>query len=229
MAMILSEKQKSDFKPIEEGTYVAVCCHLVDIGDHYSEQYDKTQHKCLINWELFDAGTVTVNEQEVNRTISNRYTMSFSSKSTLRKDLRAWRGREFTDEELKRFDLKNILGAYCQLGIIHKTGSNGNTYSNVASIMSLPKSFPRPEQTNTTLYWDFEESEIGDNVWQLLPEWIRNVIEESETYQFITTNAPGHLSEARRSEIVEYRSFKAYRAANGDFPVQTDEDEELPF
>jgi hypothetical protein len=95
--------------------------------------------------------------------------------------------------------------------------------------MSLPKSFPRPEQTNTTLYWDFEESEIGDNVWQLLPEWIRNVIEESETYQFITTNAPGHLSEARRNEIKEYRSFKAYRAANGDFPVQTDEDDELPF
>ena len=43
MAMILSENQKSDYKPIDEGTYVAVCCHLIDIGDHYSEQYDKSQ------------------------------------------------------------------------------------------------------------------------------------------------------------------------------------------
>ena len=56
MAMILSENQKSDYKPIDEGTYVAVCCHLIDIGDHYSEQYDKSQHKCLVNFELFDAG-----------------------------------------------------------------------------------------------------------------------------------------------------------------------------
>lgn len=228
MAMILSEKQKSDFKPVEEGTYVAVCCNLIDIGDHYSEQYDKTQHKCLINFELFDAGTVTVDDREVNRTLSNRYTMSFSNKSTLRKDLRAWRGREFTDEELKRFDLKNILGAYCQLGIIHKTGNNGNTYANIASIMALPKSFPKPEQTNTMLYWDFEESEIGDSCWQQLPEWVRKVIEDSETYQFIVEGKPGHLTAARREEIEGYRSFKTYRAGCSDLPL-ADDDEDLPF
>jgi hypothetical protein len=229
MAMILSETQKSDFKPIEEGPYVAVCCHLIDIGDHYSEQYDKTQHKCLINFELFDAGTVKVDDREVNRTLSNRYTMSFSNKSTLRKDLRAWRGREFTDEELKRFDLKNILGAYCQLGIIHRSSSTGSTYANIASIMALPKSFPKPEQTNTALYWDFEESEIGDSVWNLLPEWIRTVIEGSETYKFITEGNPGHLSDVRRAEIMEYKSFKTYRAANSDLPYMTGDDEELPF
>lgn len=228
MAMILSENQKSDYKPIDEGTYVAVCCHLIDIGDHYSEQYDKSQHKCLVNFELFDAGTVQVDDREVNRTLSSRYTMSFNKKSTLRKDLRAWRGREFTDEELKRFDLKNILGAYCQLGIIHQTSGNGNIYANIASIMSLPKGFAKPEQTNTMLYWDFEESEIGDSVWQLIPEWVRKIIEESETYQFITTGNPGHLSEVRRAEIMEYQSFKTYRTGCSDLPYANDDDD-CPF
>lgn len=228
MAMILSENQKSDFKPIEEGVYIAVCCGLVDIGDHYSEQYDKVQRKCQIIWELFGAGTIPSGDAETNRTLSNRYTMSFSNKSTLRKDLRAWRGREFTDEELKRFDLKNILGAYCQLQITHTT-SNGNTYANVSGIMSLSKGMPKPDQTNTSIYWDFEESEIGDSVWQLIPEWLRNVIAASETYKFITTGDPGHLSESRRQEIMEYQSFKAYRAVNGDFPLASENDDDCPF
>lgn len=227
MALILSENQKRDYKPIDEGTYMAICCGLVDIGDHYSEQYDKVQRKVLIIWELSGAGTVTINDMEVNRTMSNRYTMSFSNKSTLRKDLRSWRGREFTDEELRRFDLKNILSVPCQLQVIH-TNSNGNTYANIAGIMSLPKGMPKPEQTNTTMYWDFEENEIGDSQYSMLPEWVRNIIENSETYNFITTGDPCHLTENRRNEVSEYQSFKAYRAANGDFPL-SDDDDDCPF
>jgi hypothetical protein len=31
----------------------------------------------------------------------------------------AWRGREFTPEELKGFHLKNILGAWCMISVVH--------------------------------------------------------------------------------------------------------------
>lgn len=228
MAIILSANEGSGYTPIEEGTYVASCFGLVDIGDEYSEQYDKASPKFMILWELVGAGTTTVDGKERNRFISKTYTKAFSPKANIRKDLRAWRGREFTDEELKAFDMVNILGAPCQIQIIN-TSKDGKTYSNMGAIMNLPKGMPKPHPTHDTLYWDFQECAIGDAEWERLPQWIRNKIEASETYQFITSNNTGHLTDRRIEEIMEYKAFKDWRAANGASMPVDDKDEGLPF
>ena len=228
MAIIVSASESNSYTPIEEGTYMAVCFGLIDTGDEYSEKFDKCSPKFMILWELVGAGTITVDGREINRSVSQKYSRSLSPKSNLRKDLRAWRGREFTDDELKRFDMVNILGAPCQIQIINQT-SNGKTYSNIAAIMNLPKGMPRPIPTQDIVHWDFEENEIGDEAWGAMPPWVRNVIENSETYQYITTNNPGHLTDKRMEEIRETTAFKAYRDKNGDFPVVDDDDDQLPF
>lgn len=227
MAIIVSANEGSSYTPIEEGTYFALCYGLIDVGDEYSEKFDKCAPKFMILWELMGAGTVTVDGKEVNRTVSKRYSKSLNPKSNLRKDLRAWRGREFTDEELKRFDMCNILGAPCQIQIVN-TNSNGKVYSNIAAIMNLPKGMPKPTPTEEKIYWDFEDCEIEDDAWNRIPKWVQDVIRNNETYQYITTNNVGHLTDKRIEEIQNYASFKAYRAAHGDFPVMEDE-EELPF
>ena len=228
MAIIVSAGEGSSYTPIEEGTYMALCYGLVDIGDEYSEKFDKCSPKFTILWELVGAGAITVNGKELNRSVSNKYSKSLNAKSNLRKDLRAWRGREFTEEELQRFNMNNILGAPCQIQIINST-SNGKVYSNIAAIMNLPKGMPKPVPTQDMVHWDYDENEIGDEMWSLIPPWLRSNIENSETYQYITTNNPGHLTEQRLTEIRETKAFKAYRDKNGDFPVVEDEDEELPF
>lgn len=229
MAIIVSANEGGGFTPIEEGTYMALCYGLIDTGDEYSEQYDKCSPKFMILWELVGAGTITVDGKEINRTISKSYSKSLNAKSNLRKDLRAWRGREFTEEELKRFDMVNILGAPCQIQIINQN-SNGKVYSNIAAIMNLPKGMPRPVPTQEKVNWDFEEHEIGDDAWNAMPPWVRGRIENSETYHYITTDDPGHLSGKRLEEIRETVAYKQYRAKNGDFPMVADEDdEELPF
>lgn len=228
MAIIVSANEGGSYTPIEEGTYIALCFGLVDIGDVYSEQYDKTTKKFMILWELSGAGTVNVDGHAYNRSVSKSYAWSLNPKSNLRKDLRAWRGREFTDEEMKRFDMVNILSAPCQIQIINAT-SNGKTYSNIAAIMNLPKGMPKPQPTQPVVYWDFEDHEIGDEEWGKIPEWLRGVIQNSETYQYITTNNTGHLSDKRREEISGYKSFQAWRATHDDFPVMEEDDEELPF
>jgi hypothetical protein len=64
--------------------------------------------------------------------------LSWSDKANLRLDLQAWRGKPFTQEEMRRFDLKNILGAWCMLNVIERQGSNGKTYSNVQTITPVP-------------------------------------------------------------------------------------------
>lgn len=228
MAIIVSANEGGSYQPIEEGTYIALCFGLVDIGDVYSDQYDKTTKKFMILWELSGAGTVNVDGHEYNRSVSKSYTKSLNPKSNLRKDLRAWRGREFTKEEEERFDMVNILSAPCQIQIINST-SNGKTYSNIAAIMNLPKGMPKPQHTQEVVYWDFEDHEIGDEAWKKIPEWLRGVIQNSETYQYITTNNTGHLSDKRREEISSYKSFQAWRETHDDFPVMEEDDEELPF
>ena len=228
MAIIVSANEGGSYTPIEEGTYIALCYGLVDIGDVYSEKFDKSMPKFMILWELVGAGTITVDGREYNRSVSNSYSKSLSPKSNLRKDLRAWRGREFTDDELKRFDMVNILSAPCQIQIINAT-SNGKTYSKIAAIMNLPKGMPKPVHTQDVVHWDFEDNTIGDDEWNKIPEWLRGVIQNSETYQYITTNNTGHLSEKRLEEISGYKSFQAWRETHGDFPIMEDDDEELPF
>lgn len=229
MAIIVSANEGGGYKPIEEGTYLALCYGLIDMGDVYSEQYDKCSPKFMILWELAGAGTIAIDGREFNRTVSKTYSKSLGTKSNLRKDLRAWRGREFTEEELMKFNMANILGAPCQIQIINQT-SNGKTYSNIAAIMNLPKGMPKPEATQAIIQWDFEDYKIGDDAWNMIPEWIRNQIENNETYQYITTGNPGHLSDARREEIRETLAYKNWREEHGDMPVIDDDDEEsLPF
>lgn len=229
MAIFVSGAEKSSYTPIEEGTYCALCYGLVDIGYTYSEKFDNVSKKLRVLWELIGAGTDTIDGAEVNKTISKEYTASLNAKGNLRKDLRAWRGREFTDEELERFNLNNVLGAPCQIQIIHNSGSNGSTYANIAAIMSLPKGMSKPESTRTYIAWDYNENEIGDAQWGMLPEWLREAIKASETYQYITTNNPGHMKDYQIAEIEETNAFKKYREKNGEFPVMDDDDGELPF
>ena len=228
MAIIVSASEGSGYKPIEEGTYMALCYGLIDVGDVYSEKFDKCSPKFMILWELVGAGTIVIDGREFNRTVSNTYSKSLGTKSNLRKDLRAWRGREFTEEELKKFDMVNILGAPCQIQIINQT-VNGKTFSNIAAIMNLPKGMPKPQATQDIILWDFEEHKIGDEVWNTIPAWIRNLIEGNETYQYITTGNPGHLSEGRLEEIRQTVAYRSWREENGNFPEAADEDEEVPF
>lgn len=228
MAIIVSANEGGSYTPIEEGTYMALCYGLIDTGDEYSEQYDKCSPKFMILWELVGAGTINIDGREINRSISKSYSKSLNAKSNLRKDLRAWRGREFTEDELKRFDMVNILGAPCQIQIINQT-SNGKVYSNIAAIMNLPKGMPRPQPTQGVVNWDFEEHQIGDDAWNAMPPWVRTKIENGETYRYITTGDPGHLTGKRLEEIGDTEAYKAYRAKNGDFPVVDDPDSELPF
>jgi len=69
--------------------------------------------------------------------VQKRYTASLHEKAVLRGDLEAWRGRAFTEAELRRFDLETVLGANAVLSIIHKQGSKGGTFANVASVAPI--------------------------------------------------------------------------------------------
>lgn len=174
-----SASSGGSFSPIPEGTYSAVCNMLVDLGMQRNETYNNVSRKVLIGWQLPDE-TIEIDGEEQPRTISQRYTLSLGDRSNLRADLAAWRGRDFTPEELKAFDLRNIVGAPCLINIIHKK-NNGKKYANISSIMALPKGMPRPQMTGEPTVFDLDESPLSDI--NKLPKWIADTIYESETYK----------------------------------------------
>jgi len=180
MSLIISANTSgSSIAPLEAGTYPAICYGLVDIGWQYNEAYKKSSPKIIIMWEI-PGETITIDGEEKSRVISQTYTVSLNEKATLRKDLTSWRGKDFTDEELKAFDIRSILNVPCLLNIIHKE-SNGRTYANISGIMKLPKGVKVPRGTMEPIIFDLDASDLDEI--KELPEWIQKKIQESDTYK----------------------------------------------
>jgi len=145
MGFIAKDSGGGDFKRVPPGAYIGRCYSLIDLGTQLTKgQFgEKLQHKIRIGWELFGEDeqgqplTVTVDGRDMPMTISKSYTVSLHEKSGLRKDLAAWRGRDFSEDEAKAFDVSKLLGAYCMVNCTH-TETNGKTYTNVAGITPLP-------------------------------------------------------------------------------------------
>lgn len=169
----------ANYDPIPEGTHLAVCNMLVDIGIQFSERFNNRNEKVIIGWELPDV-KIDLSDGPHSRSITQTYTSSINEGSNLRNDLAAWRGRDFTKQELDAFNLRNILGTSCLINVVHKQ-SNGKTYANIQSVMALPKGMNPGQLTEPPVEFDFDLNPLTDI--EKLPKWIREQIKKSETYQ----------------------------------------------
>lgn len=161
-----------DFKRAPAGSHIAVCNLVVDCGlQPGSQMYPKPQRKLYVRFEI-PSERVEYERDGVKHegplTIGSYYTASMNEKARLRKHLESWRGRAFTDEQAAAFDVSSILGKPCMLNIIEETRGD-RTYSNIASIGSLPKGVPAPTAENALLYYDAESGVAALNT---LPEWL---------------------------------------------------------
>lgn len=184
MAFIAKDSGGGDFKKVPPGAYIGRCYSLIDLGTQLTTgQYgEKLQHKIRIAWELFgedDQGnplTVLVDGKEMPMTISKNYTVSLHEKAGLRKDLAAWRGKDFTDEEAKAFDVSKLLGAYCMVNAT-TSETNGKTYTNVAGLTPLPGALknakPAPVHENILFDLDAPDMKIFSGFYEKLQEQIK--------------------------------------------------------
>lgn len=156
------------FKRVPEGVWTARCIGIIDLGTQAVTYKDETkhQHKIQINWEVLGedengvALTVERDGHEVPMAISKRYTMSLHEKARLRADLQAWRGKAFTEEELKGFDISKLLGAFCLLNIMHST-TGDKTYANVSSITPLPRGMAKPASTTPFVVFNLDVPDMA--------------------------------------------------------------------
>lgn len=176
MGLIAKNETKIEIKRIEDGVYTAVSTMLIDLGIQLNDTFKKKQRKIMIVWEILGE-TIEINGEELPRIISKEYTLSLGEKSTLRKDLQAWRGKAFSADELEGFDLINILNVPCQIQIIN-VENNEKIYPNIAAIMAMPKGMT-VEETDETIYFNTYEPETW-NTFNKIPKWIQDKIRKCE-------------------------------------------------
>lgn len=178
MSMIASDNGGISIPKLEGRVYTAISSAIIDLGMQTSEKFQKTQRKFMMIW-IIKGEEVEVNGEKLPRTMSKEYSFSLNEKSTLRKDLQAWRGKVFTDEELQGFNLVNILNKPCQLQIILEE-KNGKQYNNIAGIMSLPKG-TTVEELKDTYHFDIEDESTYMN-WEKIPGWIQERIKKADNF-----------------------------------------------
>ena len=170
---------------IPQGNYIARCYKMIEIGtvDEIILGEKKTMHKVRIGWELPTELRVFDKEKgEQPLVIDKEYTLSMHEKSALRKDLKSWRGKDFTEEQAKSFDIAKLLGAPCMLNIIHKTTRGGKDYAMISNISSLPKGFNCPPQINDTFEWNFEDKFDAAEL-EKMPDFIKDKVKSSAEYK----------------------------------------------
>jgi len=133
-------KAGATYTPCPSGTHATRCVDVVDLGiveTNYGGK-PKKQHKITIVWQ-----TPEKRDDGKYFLVNKRYTLSLHEKAALRKDLEAWRGRPFTNEELEGWDVEAVIGVPAMLSVIHNA-QDGNVYANVNAIMRLPKGMEPP-------------------------------------------------------------------------------------
>lgn len=207
MAFIATDSGGGNFKRVPPGVYIGRCFNLIDLGTQFTDgQYGpKSQHKIKLGWELFgddEQGnplTVDVDGKDMPMTISKSYTVSLHEKALLRKDLAAWRGKDFTEEEAKAFDVSKLLGAYCMVNVTHSE-TNGKTYTNVAGLTPIPGALKnaKPAPVHANVMFDLDKPDMA--VFNTFHEKLQEAIKRSPEWAK-ATGGKHHLPPTMQEEF----------------------------
>jgi len=205
MALVIPQESSGTYERPPEGNHVAVCCSLVDLGTQYSEAYQKSQRKILVEWELSEE----TRENGEPFYIDQIYTFSMNEKSTLRLALESWRGVKFTPDDFGKFELSNLIGKGCMLNIIH-TEKGDKVYANIASIARLPKGMKAPVMQASPRIFSMAPGEYDPSALDGLRERIVDKIKDSPEWAALNT---GKRAQPPKESGVEF----------------IDEDNDVPF
>ncbi len=117
-----------DFELAPEGLHSGVCVDVIDLGMEDSDW--GVRHMVQLRWQI-----EAIRQDGKRHLLYRKLTLSLNERATLRQVLETWRGKRFTADELKGFDLEKLIGANCQLQIIHTTKEDGRTFANVNAVL----------------------------------------------------------------------------------------------
>lgn len=212
-SFFVSEGEVGEQAP--EGSHPARCIAVVDLGTQTSEYNGekRSRKQVFIQWELPNESRTTGSfAGEVFR-VGAFYTRSLHPQASLRADLESWRGRKFTEEELKQFDVAKLLGAPCLLQV----GRSDKGRAKVTGVMSVPRGMSVPELVNDTLLFTLDAFDAA--TFAELPKGIQQMVTASPEYKEATGQAT----------TTQQRASDPKQAASGDDTFADFVDDDLPF
>jgi hypothetical protein len=168
-----------NFTPAPEGTFIARCVQVIDLGTQTSGYYKNQDgtpqkaHKVMLGWEI--PGELT--EDGKPFLVWKRYTASLNEKANLRAHLESWRGRKFTEDELAGFQLPRVLDAPCLINVTHSVDGN-NTYANITSVMAMPKGQNAPPRFHPLVEFDLDR--FDHDVFTTFSDNLKKTIDSSD-------------------------------------------------
>lgn len=192
MSLIAKATDGNNFTPVPSGMHLARCYKIIDLGSQKTEYMGqaKIQHKIMLQFEVWsedENGSPTLTAKGEPLSITKRYTLTLSDKAALRNDLKTWRGRDFTPEELRGFELKNVLGAWAMLSVSRNAGNDGKEYTNIQAIMPVPTNVKKaglPTPHNTPVMYSIEDHDPA--IFEALSENIKKIIMSSPEWKVRT-------------------------------------------
>ena len=178
--MKVKDRAKPKIPPVEPGVYMAVCVYSIDLGEQLCEYKDKSKsynNQVQLGFELIGE-TVEIDGKQEPRTLSRTLNFARSKNSSLRKFVQSWLGKAFSDEAFDEFDTNDLVGMPAQLSVIL---NESGEYSNIDTIMQLPKGMSAPQATQPLIRFDIEPWD--DAAFDQLPDWAKDKVKKSTQYQ----------------------------------------------
>lgn len=178
MSTVMPAENKSEFELTPAGSHLAICYRVIDLGTQQHSFQGDISHKptIMLGFELCHEAMTDGRPFSVQQ----RFVLSSHKKSKLRAFLEAWRGVPFTDAEFGKFDVANLIGKPCLLGVVHNVKAD-TTYANINSVMRITKGMEVPVMKNESLHFTFDN--FNQEVFNKLSEGLQAVIAKSPEYQ----------------------------------------------
>jgi hypothetical protein len=180
MSLIVTAKSGADIEPVPEGLHLAICIGLYDVGTIHSEMFGRDSRKCILQFEFPELPALDSRP----RIMSRHFTMSLNAKAKLRTFLETWRGRKFTEAELAGFDLEKLLGAPCQLQVMHTIKEDGRTSANITTAIPAPKGV-RPV-ASIKPYLFTVDSLTAPVLPESMQQWVQDLVKTSREWRALT-------------------------------------------
>lgn len=165
-----------------QGTFPARVFKIIYLGTVTGEYKGEptTSAKVSITWEL-PTKTRVFKEGEAPQpfAISKMFSHSMGKKSSLRPAIEGMLGISFLDEEAKGYDLDDILGYSCLLGIAHKESPDG-VKAVIKSYAALPEGMACPPPVNTPKILAYDKWD--EAYFETLPQWMKDEMKKTPEY-----------------------------------------------
>ena len=205
---------------IEAGMHVARCYKIIQIGT-VTENFkgeNKLMQKVRIGWE-FPTLLKVFDEAKGPQPLvfDKEYTLSLKDKANLRIMLTSWRGKAFTEDEAKAFDITKLIGAPCLLNLTHKPSKADVTkiYEEISSVSPLMKGTVCPPQISKSFVLSYDE--FNETLFETLPDFIKDKMKGSAEYKAFKNKANNTFVDAGGQLV-----------AAGEIDLM-DESDDLPF